>query len=258
MSGRVDSTPAVEIGLPPLTIWKCGVGVATNRDTNTWCTPPTVSSQVTQGAVGLAGFIVPAATRGSSASLAGSLFSEQACSALREPAQVLAAFEDPVAGVADHVPVKAADDAGAGVGLGLRREHHARCRPGRPCPGPVSYHTTHGTLSLAPVNAMSGSIPSRLTSTFRLGSAPPGPTRCNADLLEAEPADRGDVTGRVRHAGRGHAVTVGRARPQRLGDEDLVLAGRPARSSVSCHVTHGPGLVGSTAEPPATDGFSAL
>ena len=27
--------------------------------------------------------------------------------------------------------------------------------------------------------------------------------------------------------------------------------------SVSCQVIHGPGLVGSTAEPPATDGFSA-
>src|SRR5262249_50985477 len=27
---------------------------------------------------------------------------------------------------------------------------------------------------------------------------------------------------------------------------------------VSCQVTHGPGLVGSTAEPPATDGFSAF
>src|SRR5437764_9346229 len=49
-------------------------------------------------------------------------------------------------------------------------------RPVVPAP-PVSYHTTHGTESLAPVKAMSGSIPSRLTSTFRLGSAPPGPTR---------------------------------------------------------------------------------
>src|SRR5207248_5896437 len=83
MSGRVDWTPAVEIGFPPLTIWKCGDGVATNRETNTWCTPPTVSSQVTQGAVGLAGFIVPGATRGSAASLAGSLLSERACSADR-------------------------------------------------------------------------------------------------------------------------------------------------------------------------------
>src|ERR1700759_4631111 len=96
MSARVDSTPGVEIGLPPLTISKCGVGTATNRETNTWCTPPTVSSQVTQGAVGLAGFIVPAATRGSSASLVGSLFSEQACSAASEPPQLFAALRIPL------------------------------------------------------------------------------------------------------------------------------------------------------------------
>ena len=83
MSGRVESMPGVEIGWPPLTIWKCGVGVATNRETNTWWTPPTVSSQVTHGTVGLAGFIVPAATCGSSASAVGLLFSEHACSALR-------------------------------------------------------------------------------------------------------------------------------------------------------------------------------
>src|SRR5436305_10516766 len=61
MSGRVDSAPGVEIGLPALTIWKCGVGVATKRETKTCLTPPAVSLQVTQGAVGLAGFIVPAA-----------------------------------------------------------------------------------------------------------------------------------------------------------------------------------------------------
>src|SRR5581483_3589350 len=96
MSGRVDSTPEVEIGAPPLTIWKCGVGVATKRETNTWCTPFTVSSQVTQGAVGLAGFIDPAATRGSSASLVGSLFSEHFCSASSEPAQLLAALRIPL------------------------------------------------------------------------------------------------------------------------------------------------------------------
>src|SRR5689334_24412585 len=95
MSGRVDSTPAVEIGLPPLTIWKCGAGVATKRETNTWCTPPTVSSQVTQGAVGFAGFIDPAATRGSSASLVGSLFSEQPCSMVSELAQVVGPLSNP-------------------------------------------------------------------------------------------------------------------------------------------------------------------
>src|SRR6202020_1136827 len=83
MSGRVESLAPAEIGLPPLTIWKCGVGVATKRDTNTCLKEPTISSQATQGAVGFAGFIVPAATRGSSASSVGSWFSEQACSAAR-------------------------------------------------------------------------------------------------------------------------------------------------------------------------------
>lgn len=89
MSGRVESLFAVEIGLPALTIWKCGVGVATNRDTNTCLCAPTVSVQVTHGAVGLAGFIVPAATRGSSASAPGLLFSEHACSADWDVAQPL-------------------------------------------------------------------------------------------------------------------------------------------------------------------------
>jgi hypothetical protein len=32
----------------------------------------------------------------------------------------------------------------------------------------------------------------------------------------------------------------------------------PLSLAVSCHVTHGPGFAGSTAEPPATDGFSAF
>ena len=48
----------------------------TSRDTNTCLCVPTVSSQVTHGEVGLAGFIVPAATLGSSASASGFLFSE--------------------------------------------------------------------------------------------------------------------------------------------------------------------------------------
>ena len=52
---------------------------------------PTVSVQVTQGAVGFAGFIVPAATRGSSAFAPGLLFSEHACSAAALAAQVVAA-----------------------------------------------------------------------------------------------------------------------------------------------------------------------
>src|ERR1700735_4056817 len=53
--------------------------------------------------------------------------------------------------------------------------------------GPVSYQTTHGTASLAPVNAISGSIPSRCTSTLRLGSAPPGPTRLTPTSWKQKP-----------------------------------------------------------------------
>src|SRR6201995_2179274 len=191
MSGRVDSTPAVEIGAPPLTTWKCGVGVATNRDTNTWCTPPTVSSQVTQGAVALAGFIVPAATRGSSASLAGSLLSEQFCSADREAAQLLAALRIPLPVLPitcqwkPPAPCVASASALAANTISL---------PARPCVPPFfSYQTTPGTPSLAPVKAMSGSIPSRLTSTFRLGSAPPGPTRPRPTCWKQNPPIAGTL-----------------------------------------------------------------
>src|SRR5581483_9770720 len=160
MSGRVDSTPAVEIGLPALTIWKCGDGVATKRETNTWCTPPTVSSQVTQGAVGLAGFIVPAATRGSSAPLVGSLFSEQACSIDSELAHRLVESSSPLSALPitcqwkpPFTPAVVSASALAANTMSLA------ARPAVPAP-PVSYHTTHGTESFAPVNAMSGSIPS--------------------------------------------------------------------------------------------------
>src|SRR5262249_15031840 len=42
--------------------------------------------------------------------------------------------------------------------------------PERPV-GPSSYQTVQATVSFAPVNAMSGASPSRVGSTFRLGSA---------------------------------------------------------------------------------------
>src|SRR5690242_15442162 len=86
MSGRVASPEPVEIGVPPLAITKLPVGPPTSRETNTWCTPLTVSSQATHGVVGLAGFIVPPATRGFSASLLGSKFSEHADSAANDSA----------------------------------------------------------------------------------------------------------------------------------------------------------------------------
>src|SRR5689334_3033547 len=141
MSGRVDSTPAVEIGLPPLTIWKCGVGVATKRETNTWCTPPTVSSQVTQGEVGLAGFIVPAATRGSSASLVGSLFSEQACSADSALAQWFVALRTPLSALPITCQWNPPTTPGVVVSASALAANTSSL-PDRPfVPEPVSYHT---------------------------------------------------------------------------------------------------------------------
>ena len=80
-AGRLDCLP-VEIGWPPLTSSKrAAAPVPTKRrDEHLVHAAPTSSSHATHGTVGLAGFIVPAATRGSSASSVGSLFSEHACS----------------------------------------------------------------------------------------------------------------------------------------------------------------------------------
>ena len=80
MSGRVELLAPPEIGAPSLASSKCVP--PTRRETNTCMIPfwgP--SSHTTNGTVGLAGFIVPAVTRGSSASAAVSLLSEQPASA---------------------------------------------------------------------------------------------------------------------------------------------------------------------------------
>src|SRR5262249_24091314 len=96
MSGRVESPVPPEIGAPPLTSSKCAVlPLPTSRETNTCLTPPTCSSHATQGAVGVDGSIVPAATRGSSASDEGSLLSEHSASAAVEAAQLSLASSVP-------------------------------------------------------------------------------------------------------------------------------------------------------------------
>src|SRR5689334_18268899 len=86
MSGRAALIPAAEIGLPPLAMTKWPVA-ATSRETNIRVTVPTFSSHATHGAVGLAGFMVPAATRGSSASANRLLLSEHPPSLPTEAAQ---------------------------------------------------------------------------------------------------------------------------------------------------------------------------
>src|SRR5690348_8061445 len=87
MSARVESPEPVEIGAPLLTTLKWAAApVPTSRDTNTCLWAPTLSSQIAHGDVGLAGFIVPAAILGSSASLPAFLFSEHWPSAVADSA----------------------------------------------------------------------------------------------------------------------------------------------------------------------------
>src|SRR5437764_11462457 len=77
MSGRVELLDPFEIGAPSLTSSKCAVApLPTSRETKIWFTPRMSSSHATHGTVALAGFIVPAATRGFSAFPSGFLLSE--------------------------------------------------------------------------------------------------------------------------------------------------------------------------------------
>src|SRR5450755_773089 len=144
-------------------------------------TPPTSSSQATHGTVGLPTVIVPPATCGSSASLVGSWFREHPCSLVAVEAQL----PNPFVPLVSSVPVSECPTttqwkppfAATPSGMPLAANTISLLR--RPLIEVLSfsYQTTHGTLSFAPVKVMSGSIPLRVGSTLRLGSAPPGPTR---------------------------------------------------------------------------------
>src|ERR1700730_4404187 len=88
MSGRVESFVPIEIRAPLVTSAKRARAPGPpSCETNTCLTPPRTSSHATHGTVGLAEFIVPAATRGFSASLAGVLLSEQCSSFATDIAQ---------------------------------------------------------------------------------------------------------------------------------------------------------------------------
>src|SRR5436305_2070993 len=157
MSGRVALTPLGEIGLPPLasTKWL----PSTRRDTKIWWIFGLVSSsQTTQGTVAFAEFIVPAATRGSSALWLGSLLSEHFASLASDSAQAPNLFAPLVSsGSAELVPFPTASQrkppsaasfftalAAKTISFSLRGISDSS----------VSYQTTHGTLSSGPVKAM--------------------------------------------------------------------------------------------------------
>src|SRR5436309_2495026 len=89
MSGRVALTAPTETGLPWLAISNFE---PTKRETKI-CSMnlPSLnvfSCHVTQGTVGLDGFIVPAATRGSTASFSGFALSEHSPSTISDPAHL--------------------------------------------------------------------------------------------------------------------------------------------------------------------------
>src|SRR5947207_15619033 len=86
MSGRLESFAPTEIGAPLLVSSKWVP--PTRRETKICFTLPRSSSHTTHGTVAFAGFIVPAATRGSSADLLGSLFKEHCSSFVADSAQV--------------------------------------------------------------------------------------------------------------------------------------------------------------------------
>src|ERR1700744_2785147 len=86
MSGRVELLAPLEIGAPSFASSKCVP--PTRRDTKTCLTPlwgP--SSHTTHGTVALPRVMVPAATRGYSASALVSLFRDQPASAVSDAAQ---------------------------------------------------------------------------------------------------------------------------------------------------------------------------
>src|SRR5438270_5723960 len=164
MSGRVEAPVPVEIGFPPLTIWKCAVAPEpTSRETNTWLAPPTGSSQTTHGTVGFGGFIVPPATCGSSALADGLLLSEHCASLVADAAHVPKLFVPLVSRVpwrefptpTQWNPPLAATPSFTALAANTMRLLWSPLIAVLP----VSYQTTHGTLSLGPVNVMSCSIP---------------------------------------------------------------------------------------------------
>src|SRR4051812_23622297 len=183
MSGLAASRLGSETGLPPLASSKWS---PTRRDTKIPCLPVPVSSDhATHGEVGLAGLSVPEATRGSSASLPGLAFSEQAPSAAMLWSQLLPVASRTLVWLAVPLPTACQWKPPApAVASGTALAAKTCSLPARPAPeSPFSYQTVHGTWSSEPVNAMSGSMPSRVRSMFSDGSSLPAGSRESRRLM---------------------------------------------------------------------------
>src|SRR5207245_1167915 len=126
--------------------------------------------------VGPPGVSVPAATRGSSAFAPATLFSVQPFSALSDPAHLPNPFVPAVFRICvfPAVPLPTAcqwnPPAPVVASLTALAAKIMSLLP-RPIPlGSSSYHTVDGTVSLGPVNAMSGATLLRVGSMLSVGS----------------------------------------------------------------------------------------
>ena len=168
MSGRVESLTTVEIGWPSFISSKWS---PTRRETKIWWTPTRCPRSRSPTAPWCRRASGSAATRGSSASWPGARFSAHLSSAPCEDEQ------PPVASstlVCPAVPLPTAcqwKPPAPALVSATALDAKTCLLVRRPVvPVPSSYHTTHGTVSPAPVKAKSGLTPSRLGSMFSDGS----------------------------------------------------------------------------------------
>src|SRR5689334_14633416 len=162
MSGFDESLTVLEIGAPWLNTSKCVP--PTRRETKIACLPEPVSSlHTTHGDVAPPGTRLPAATRGSSASCAGTAFRLQAFSAswlARQPA-VVSSAPLPALPTATHLKPPSCWEVTGSASLTALAAKTCWLAARSRVPSPSSYHTAHGTVSFGPVNAMSGASLSR-------------------------------------------------------------------------------------------------
>src|SRR3954453_8021719 len=222
---------------------------------------PLSSVHVTHGTVTPPGASVPGATRASSASWPGAAFREQRSSRSVDSAQGPKPWAAPLASSGLTWPAvprptttqrKPPSAAASGTALAAKT-----CSlPRRPMPlAPCSYQTIHGTVSRLPVKAKSGSMPSRVGSTFSDGSSAAGvgaaalrrltPVCRQQNWLTLVPPPGWLAAQRVCLIAREAKIW-------------FLAAASVAAPSFSCHATRGTGSLPATAAPPTSAGFSAV
>src|SRR5262245_25745285 len=225
------------------------------------------SSHTTQGTVAPPGVSEPAATRGFSASLPATLFSEQASSAACDSAQgpkPCVAPEVSSTCLSPAVPLPTAcqwkpPSAAASETIFAAKTCWLVRSPERPV-GPSSYQTAQATVSFAPVNAMSGASPSRVGSMFRVGSpdadglGDDGSSRRSPTCCQQNPFTLLPPAG-VKPVQAAPVIGCFTAFETKILE---CAASSVAAPSFSFQTTQGTGSFPATVAPPATEGSSAV